>query len=81
VFVACEADETIVRARLDARDATSESDARWNVYLVQRQERDGFASSEPVLSLDTGRALDVVREALLPRLWAWRQGRPIASTA
>jgi uncharacterized protein len=81
VFVACEADETIVRARLDARDATSESDARWNVYLAQRLERDGFASNEPVLSLDTGRGLDVVREDLLPRLWAWRQGRRIPSTA
>lgn len=78
VFIVCEADEATVRRRLDARDATSESDARWATHLAQRETADAFAAEEPVLRADTARPLDVVRADLLPRLWAWRQGRPIA---
>jgi hypothetical protein len=81
VFVVCDADEAIVRRRLDARDARSESDARWGVYLAQRRDGDLFTDTEPVLRLDTGREAAVVRDDLLPRLWAWRQGRPIARAA
>jgi hypothetical protein len=76
VFVACEADEAAVKRRLDARGATSVSDARFDVYLAQKAEHDPFAADEPVLHLDTARPLDAVRADLLPRLWHWRQGRP-----
>ena len=77
VFVECEADEAVVKRRLDSRDATSVSDARYDVYLVQRSERDPFGPEEPVLRLETGGSLDAVRAGLLPRLWHWRQGRPL----
>jgi hypothetical protein len=75
VFVVCEADEDVVHRRLDARDASSVSDARWDVYLAQRREQDPFGPDEPVLRVDTGRPLDAVRVDLIPRLWHWRQGR------
>jgi len=80
VFIECEADEPVVRRRLDARDASSVSDARFDVYVAQRRERTPFGTGEPVLRVDTGRDLAAVRAALLPRLWSWRQGR-LAPTA
>jgi predicted kinase len=79
VFVECEAAEAAVRQRLAARDATSVSDARWDTYLAQRGTRDAFGEGEPVLRIDTTGALAEARAALLPRLWQWRQGRPIAA--
>jgi aminoglycoside phosphotransferase family enzyme/predicted kinase len=79
VFVACEADEATVKRRLDARDATSVSDARWETYLAQRAHADPFGSDEPVLRIDTTGALADVRATLLPPLWAWRNGRPLAT--
>jgi aminoglycoside phosphotransferase family enzyme/predicted kinase len=79
VFVECEAREDVVRRRLDARDASSVSDARWDTYLGQRRTREPFGDDEPLLRVDTGGALATARAALLPRLWQWRQGRPIAA--
>ena len=79
VFVTCEADEAVVKRRLDARDATSVSDARWDVYLGQKRQRDPYGDEEPVLRLDTTRPLEAVRADLLPRLWHWRQGRPLGT--
>jgi predicted kinase len=78
VFIACEAAEAVVRERLDARDASVASDARFDTYLAQRSDRDLYGGEEAVLRLDTGRPLEAVRHDLLPRLWAWRQGRPAA---
>jgi predicted kinase len=78
VFVECAADEATVRRRLEARDASSVSDARWEVYLRQRAEQEPLAPDEPAIRIDTSTTLDAVRRALVPRLWAWRQGRPIA---
>jgi aminoglycoside phosphotransferase family enzyme/predicted kinase len=81
LFVACEADQAVVRRRLEARDVASVSDARWETHLAQRREQDAFGTDEPVLRLDTTGTLPEVRRTLLPRLWAWRQGRPIPSAA
>ena len=78
VFVACQADEATVKRRLDARDATSVSDARWDTYLGQRAHADAFGSDEAVLRIDTTGPLADVRATLLPPLWAWRNGRPLA---
>ena len=77
LFVECDADEATVRARLAARDASSVSDARMTEYLAQRETRDALGADEPALHLDTGGNPAAVRSALVPRLWAWRQGRPI----
>jgi uncharacterized protein len=77
VFVACEADDATVRRRLDARDATSVSDARWDTYVAQRRARDPFGDGEPVLRVDTGGTPSAARAALLPRLWRWRRHRTI----
>jgi predicted kinase len=79
VFVACQADEGTVKRRLDARDATSVSDARWETYLAQRAHADAFGHDEPVLRIDTTDTLADVRASLLPPLWAWRNGRPLAA--
>jgi predicted kinase len=78
VFVACRADEAAVKRRLDARDATSVSDARWETYLAQRAYAEPFGADEPVLRIDTTGPLADVRATVLPPLWAWRNGRPIA---
>jgi predicted kinase len=78
VFVACQADEETVKRRLDARDATSVSDARWETYLAQRAHADAFGPDEPVLPIDTAGTLADVRAMLLPPLWAWRNGRRLA---
>jgi uncharacterized protein len=77
LFVHCVADEGVVRARLAAREAGSPSDARWDVYVRQREAADPFGADEPVLEVDTS-AGALPPRGLLPRLWAWRQGRPIA---
>jgi predicted kinase len=79
VFVECEAREDVVRRRLDARDASSVSDARWDTYLAQRRTRDAFGEGEPVVRVETSGLPADTRAALLPRLWAWRQGRPAPS--
>jgi hypothetical protein len=77
LFVECTASEAIVRVRLDARDRSSVSDARFDVYLAQRDARDAFGADEPVIVVDTSHG-GAVRADLVPRLWAWRQGRPVA---
>jgi predicted kinase len=78
LFVACQADEATVKRRLDARDAASVSDARWETYLAQRAHADALGRDEPVLRIDTTGTLADVRAMLLPPLWAWRNGRPLA---
>jgi hypothetical protein len=77
VFVECVADERVVRRRLEARHATSISEARFDVYVAQRRDREAFGDDEPVLRIETSGAIERVRRALIPGLWAWRQGRPI----
>lgn len=77
VFVETIADEAVVRRRLDARAATSVSDARWDVYLRQRAEREPLGADEPAVRVDTAATLETARRDLIPRLWHWRQGRPI----
>jgi predicted kinase len=69
------ADEPVVRRRLDARDAGSVSDARWPVYVRQRDAREPFGADEPVIRVDTSGTVEEALRAALPRLWAWRQGR------
>jgi aminoglycoside phosphotransferase family enzyme/predicted kinase len=81
VFVECVADEAVVRRRLEARDASSVSDARWDVYVQQRATADPLAADEPVLRVDTSGTLEAVRRTLVPRLWDWRQNRPTARDA
>lgn len=80
VFVHCVADEAVVRARLAAREAGSPSDARWDVYVRQREAADPFGDDEPVLEIETS-AGPVPPPGLLPRLWDWRQGRVLKPSA
>jgi hypothetical protein len=77
LFVQTTADEAVIRRRLDARDHRSVSDARWDVYLRQRDEHDGFVEGEPVLTIDTTAGMASERARLLRSLWAWRQNRPV----
>jgi hypothetical protein len=81
VFVECSVDEAVARARLERRDGSSVSDARVDVYLRQRALADPFGDDEPVVGVDTGGDAAAIRADLLPRLWAWRQGRPAARRA
>lgn len=78
VFVECVTDEALVRRRLDARPADAVSDARFDVYLRQKRTRDPLGEDEPVLRVDTSGPLATLRPTLVPRLWAWRQGRVVA---
>jgi hypothetical protein len=75
VFVECRASTDVVRGRLEARDASATSDARWPVHLEQRAAWRPFGADEPVLTVDTGGALADARAAVLAPLWSWRQGR------
>lgn len=72
VFVECCAPEQLVRARLDARlDSVSESDARWQTYLGQREEREPFGPDESHLVIETEKDLETTRGRVLERLWRW----------
>jgi aminoglycoside phosphotransferase family enzyme/predicted kinase len=74
VFVECTAAEPVVRARLHARETTpSMSDARWDTYTRQRDDHDPFGSTEPHITVDTSRGLEIARAAALRALWAWRK--------
>jgi predicted kinase len=79
IFVACRADEQIVRTRLVAREGErSISDARWETYLAQRARREAFGADECQLAIDTGREPGTARAAALRALWQWRRGRAAA---
>jgi predicted kinase len=71
LFLECEAEPTTIRRRLEAR-GDGPSDARWETYLRQRDERDPLVPAEPHRTVDTGRDLDDVLEETLPALWRWR---------
>jgi aminoglycoside phosphotransferase family enzyme/predicted kinase len=74
VFVECRADETIVRARLEARVGTrSLSDARWDTFLAQRERREPLGADEPCLTVDTSGSVERAHAAAIPLLWAWRR--------
>jgi aminoglycoside phosphotransferase family enzyme/predicted kinase len=76
VFVACRADERVIRTRLGARtEGRSVSDARWDTYLEQRERCEPFGADEPYLVVDTGHAPASARAAALRALWRWRRGR------
>jgi predicted kinase len=76
VFVACRADDEVVRARLAAREAgRSVSDARWETYVAQRERCEPFGADEQHLVVDTGGAPAAARAAALRALWRWRRGR------
>ena len=74
VFLSCQADEALVRARLAAREeGRSVSDARWDVYLAQCKHCEPFATDERHLVIDTGGTLASSRAAALRALWPWRR--------
>jgi aminoglycoside phosphotransferase family enzyme/predicted kinase len=76
VFVECRADEAVIRGRLGAREhAASLSDARWETYLGQRQQREPLTDQEPHLVVDTSDGLAAARASALRGLWRWRRGR------
>jgi hypothetical protein len=77
LFLECRAPEAVVRRRLDARDAGSLSDARFDTYLAQRASAEPLRADEPHLRVDTGGALAVARAEAVRALWRWRQGRPL----
>lgn len=75
VFLESQAEESTIRARLEARnDTTSDSDARWATYCAQRQERHPFAAHEPHIVVATDGSSAATRTAAMRALWAWRQG-------
>jgi uncharacterized protein len=77
VFVECQADEAVVRARLAAREQEpSVSDARWDTYVTQRARREPFDADEPHLVVDTSGDHGTARAVALRALWEWRRGRP-----
>ena len=74
VFLSCQADEAVVRARLAAREeGRSVSDARWDVYVAQCEHREPFGTDERHLVVDTGGPLASSRAAALRALWRWRR--------
>ena len=70
LFLECEADPATVRRRLDAR-RDGPSDARWDTYVSQRDEREPFGTDEPHRTLDTAHDLRDVLEEHLPAIWRW----------
>lgn len=75
LFLDCRAPEDVVRSRLDARDETSQSDARFDTYLAQRKTAEPLGDAEPHLVIDTSGPVAVARAAAVRALWRWRQGR------
>ena len=74
VFLSCQADEAVVRTRLAAREeGHSVSDARWDVYVAQREQCEPFGTDERHLVVDTGGTLASSRAAALRALWRWRR--------
>lgn len=71
LFVECEAEERVVRERLEARTGGL-SDARWSTHVHQRDERDAFDAAEPRHTVRTEEPLPSVVENLLVALWRWR---------
>ena len=78
LFLECTADEATIERRLEARDATSVSDARFDVYRQQVATQDALGADEPVITLDTTMPIAVQDRDLCARLWDWRRGRPVA---
>jgi predicted kinase len=75
VFVACKADEQVVRARLAAREeGGSVADARWETYVAQRAQCEPFGPDERYLVVDTGGAPTTARATALRALWRWWRG-------
>jgi aminoglycoside phosphotransferase family enzyme/predicted kinase len=74
VFLECHAPEDVIRHRLDARDASSLSDARWATYVEQRQEYEQPQAEEPVVRIATGGNLDASLAAALRVLWSRFRG-------
>jgi uncharacterized protein len=83
VFVECSAAESVIRARLTARERTpSLSDARWETYLEQRAHREPLRDAEPHLTLDTSADLPRARASALRALWQWhRRGHATRATS
>lgn len=78
VFVACRADEQVVRARLAAREeGRSVSDARWETYVAQRERSEPFGADEQHVVVDTGGDRATGRAAALRALWRWRRERAL----
>jgi aminoglycoside phosphotransferase family enzyme/predicted kinase len=77
IFLECRAPEDVVRRRLDARDATSLSDARFDTYLAQREAAEPLRADEAHVVVDTGGSVAAARAAAVRALWQWRQGRPL----
>lgn len=78
-FVACHADDEVVRARLAARArGPSVSDARWDTYLEQQRAWEHFGPDEPRIAVDTGGDAAAARASALRALWRWIHdpGRP-----
>jgi len=76
IFIECQADEAVIRTRLEARLHTAPvSDARWETYLAQRMRREPFATDERSISVDTSAGIEEARCAAVRPLWRWRQGR------
>jgi aminoglycoside phosphotransferase family enzyme/predicted kinase len=74
LFLVCQADEEVVRARLAAREeGHSVSDARWDVYVAQRELYEPFGADERHLVVDTGGTPATARAAALRALWRWRR--------
>ena len=71
LFVECDAEEDIVRRRLESR-ADGPSDARWSTYLGQRADREPFDAAEPYRQVRTEQAPEAVLADLLVPLWRWR---------
>jgi aminoglycoside phosphotransferase family enzyme/predicted kinase len=76
VFVACRAEEEVIRTRLAAREkGCATSDARWETYLGQRARCEPLGADEPHVSVDTGDTPASARAMALRALWPWRRGR------
>ena len=79
IFLECTAQEKTVRARLEARareqssrragGGFARSDARWETYLVQRDEREPLGADEPHIAVDTTAGVAAARAAALRALW------------
>jgi predicted kinase len=74
LFLTCQADEAVVRARSAAREqGPSVSDARRDVYVSQRERFEPFGADERNLVIDSGGTPAAMRAAALRALGRWRR--------
>jgi len=74
LFLACRADDAIVRARMAKRESAPPlSDARWDTYVAQAAEEEPPGPDEARVVIDTDHGIGEARALALRAAWEWHR--------